>query len=385
MRCGNPGHPMSASAGGVPRDDSADYASLFLSAVPLLDVRAPVEFAKGAFPHALNLPLMDDAERHQVGLRFKQGGQAEAIALGERLVSGSLRAQRLAGWAQFAQAHPDGYLYCFRGGLRSGYVQRWLREAGIHYPRVRGGYKAMRGFLLQTLDEAWTGCDFVVLGGMTGTGKTELLAPLAHGLDLEHHARHRGSSFGRRLAPQPAQVDFDNALAIDLLRKRHDGLRRFVVEDEGQAIGACSLPFALYQLMQRRPMIWLEDTLENRVARILRDYVIEARAEAEQALGAEAGHALYAARLRQGLDGIRKRLGGLRHRDLGALLDAALAAEQRGEGTERHRDWIGALLTGYYDPMYAYQRQQKQARIVFAGPPDAVRDYLRADASRARD
>jgi tRNA 2-selenouridine synthase len=101
------------------REDTQDYRSLFLKDTPLMDVRAPVEFSKGAFPNAINLPLMIDSERQAVGLRYKQRGQASAIELGHQLVSGSLRDARIQAWIAFAQAHPEGYLYCFLGGLRS--------------------------------------------------------------------------------------------------------------------------------------------------------------------------------------------------------------------------------------------------------------------------
>ncbi|MGO4610979.1 tRNA 2-selenouridine(34) synthase MnmH, partial [Variovorax sp. 2RAF20] len=89
-------------------------------------------------------------------------GQQAAIVLGHQLVSGEIKAARIQAWTDFARANPDGYLYCFRGGLRSQIVQQWLKdEAGIDYPRVGGGYKAMRTFLLETVDQAVEQCDFV--------------------------------------------------------------------------------------------------------------------------------------------------------------------------------------------------------------------------------
>ncbi|KCB26473.1 tRNA 2-selenouridine(34) synthase MnmH [Bordetella hinzii] len=364
------------------RDDCLNYQDLFLADVPLLDTRAPVEFAKGAFPGAVNLPLMDDRERAQVGLCYKQQGPEAAIALGHRLVSGPIKQARIQAWADFARAHPDGYLYCFRGGMRSQIVQSWLKtEAGIAYPRVTGGYKAMRSFLLGTLEQAFGQCRFVVLGGMTGTGKTDVLRELPNALDLEHHARHRGSSFGKHVLPQPVQVDFDNALAIDVLRKRHAGQSGFVVEDEGQAIGSCSLPVALYRLMQDCPMVWLEDSLQNRVQRILRDYVVDLCAEFVHHHGPGPGQEAFAQRLRQSLAGIRKRLGGLRYQQLSAMMDAALAEQAASGAVDGHRAWIAALLAQYYDPMYAYQRKLKQDRIVFSGDHQAVLDYLRQNAA----
>ena len=89
------------------RADTDDFASVLLSGVPLLDVRAPVEFAQGAFPTAINLPWMNDEERHRVGLHYKQAGQDAAIDLGHELVSSEIKAQRVAQWVRFAKEHPE--------------------------------------------------------------------------------------------------------------------------------------------------------------------------------------------------------------------------------------------------------------------------------------
>ena len=357
------------------RDNSSNYRDIFLNDLPMMDARAPVEFSKGAFPGVLNLPLMDDSERQRVGTCYKQHGQDAAIALGHQLVSGQVKAERVAAWAAFAKANPHGYLYCFRGGLRSQITQQWLAEAGIDYPRVIGGYKAMRTFLLETTEQAVSECDFVILGGLTGTGKTDVLVQLNNSLDLEGHANHRGSSFGKRASGQPAQIDFENRLAIDLLKQRARGTEQFVLEDEGRMVGSCTVPLALYQGMQRYPLVWLEDAFEDRVERILRDYVVNLCAEFIALHGEEEGFRLYAERLLQSLSNIQKRLGGERYQRLLAIMQAALD-EQRSGAVELHRDWIAGLLREYYDPMYAYQRESKAARIEFAGDQAAVIAYL---------
>lgn len=366
------------------RADTADYRSLFLNDVPMMDARAPVEFVKGAFPGVVNLPLMNDIERQKVGTCYKMHGQQAAIELGHKLVSGKVKAERIQAWADFARAHPEGYLYCFRGGLRSQIVQQWLKaEAGIEYPRVVGGYKAMRTFLLETLQQAVEQCDFVLVGGLTGTGKTEVIAAASNSLDLEGHANHRGSSFGKRASPQPAQIDFENRLAIDILKKRAAGVESFVLEDESRLIGSCSLPLELHQGMQHFPLIWLEDSFEGRVERILRDYVIDLSAEFVAAQGEEAGFPAFAARLRQSLANIVKRLGGERYQRLAAVMDAALAEQEATGRVDLHRGWIEGLLREYYDPMYAYQRESKAERIEFAGEQAAVLEYLRERARRS--
>jgi len=362
----------------------SDFRQIFLNGVPMMDVRAPVEFAQGAFPGVVNLPLMDDGERQQVGTCYKHRGQDAAIALGHQLVSGATKQARVAAWAQFAQAHPGGVLYCFRGGLRSQIVQQWLKsEAGIDYPRVQGGYKALRGFLINTLEAASAQCGFVVLSGLTGTGKTEVIAQLAHGLDLEGHANHRGSSFGHRVSGQPSQIDFENRLAIDLFQKCNQGHGAFVLEDEGRHVGSCSVPLALRQRLERAPIVCLDDGFEARVERILQDYVVQQCADFVAAFGEAEGADLFAARLLDSLDKLAKRLGGDRHRVLRATMVAALARQKDHADFALHRDWIAALVRDYYDPMYAYQRRQRADRIVFQGDRQAVLDYLRASAFTA--
>lgn len=365
------------------RDNTEHYRELFLNDTPMMDARAPVEFVKGAFPGVRNLPLMNNREREQVGTCYKRKGQQAAIDLGNELVCGALKTERIAAWAAFAQAHPEGYLYCFRGGLRSQIVQQWLKsEAGIDYPRVIGGYKALRGFLLETTAQAVEQCNFVLVGGLTGTGKTEVIAQLGNSLDLEGHANHRGSSFGKRATVQPSQIDFENALAIDILKKRASGLEQFVLEDESRTVGRCGLPLELYQHMQATPLVWLEDRFEDRVERILDDYVVKLCAEFIDVEGPEHGFALFAERLQQSLSNILKRLGGERYQQLAAIMDEALAEQARSGAVDLHRGWIESLLKEYYDPMYAFQCASKDSRIEFSGEQGAVLEYLQQRALR---
>ncbi|WP_130906848.1 tRNA 2-selenouridine(34) synthase MnmH [Pseudomonas sp. Sample_16] len=357
--------------------DCTDYRDIFLNDRPMMDARAPVEFAKGSLPGVVNLPLMNDHERQRIGTCYKQQGQQAAIELGHQLVSGAVKAERIQAWAAFARAHPDGLLYCFRGGLRSQIVQQWLKdEAGIDYPRVGGGYKAMRTFLLETVDQAVAQCDFVLLGGMTGTGKTEVLNQLSNGLDLEGYANHRGSSFGKRATGQPSNIDFENRLAVDVLKKRARGHEQFVLEDESRAVGSCALPLPLYQGMQQFPMVWLEDSLSGRVERILRDYVVDLCAEFIAVHG-DQGFTLFSERLLESLNNVQKRLGGERHQRMLVLMEQALIEQGRSGAVDLHRGWIEGLLVEYYDPMYAFQREKKGARIEFAGERGAVIEYLR--------
>ena len=364
------------------RDNSAHFRDIFIHDVPMMDVRAPVEFTKGAFPGVINLPLMNDSERQRVGTCYKEQGQQAAIELGHTLVSGDLKQARIEAWREFADSHPDGFLYCFRGGLRSQITQQWLKsEVGVQYPRIIGGYKAMRNFLIGTVEQAAAECDVVTLGGMTGTGKTEVLHALDNGLDLEGHANHRGSSFGKHATPQPGQIDFENRLAIDILKKRARHLHQFVIEDESRVVGSRAVPLTLYRTMQAAPLVWLEDDFEGRVERILKDYVIDLCAEFIAVEGIEIGFKAYAERLRHSLSSVVRRLGGERYQRLAAIMDSALEAQASSGDVDQHRGWISAMLSEYYDPMYAYQRDSKQTRIEFAGDRQAVVEYLRHRAA----
>lgn len=352
------------------------YSEIFLSGAPLIDTRAPIEFARGSFPGAINLPLMSDDERAAVGTCYKQSGQDAAIALGHQLVSGSIKSDRIAAWAAFVQQNAEGYLFCFRGGLRSQIVQRWLaEEAGLVYPRIAGGYKAMRHFLIAATDRIAAQIPLLVIGGMTGTGKTELLNKLKPTLDLEGCANHRGSGFGRLVSEQPAQIDFEHALAIRMLNLEASGAISLIVEDEGHFIGSCSIPEALYMHMQQAPILWLEDAFENRVSRILQDYVIAQRADHDQAYGVE-GAARFASHLLDSLFRIRKRLGGERYERARALMTQALACKEATGETQLHRGWISLLLSEYYDPMYQHQKQAKKARIIAAGEAQDIMAYM---------
>ena len=124
-------------------EDITDFHHLFINDIPILDLRAPIEFAQGAFSSAVNLPLMSDSERQKVGTCYKKHGQEAAISLGNKLVSGEKKEQRLLSWKTFIENNPEGYLYCFRGGLRSRTVQGWLSDAGIEYPLIKGGYNIL--------------------------------------------------------------------------------------------------------------------------------------------------------------------------------------------------------------------------------------------------
>lgn len=359
------------------RPDTADYRQLFLQNIPLLDVRAPVEFAAGSFPSAVNVPLMTNSEREQVGIAYKNEGQAAAIALGHSLVYGSTKVERVEAWRSFAEANPNGYLYCFRGGLRSQIAQDWLQEAGVNYPRVTGGYKALRRFLIDETERLLKSHDFIIVAGRTGTGKTLLLHDLEQSIDLEGLANHRGSSFGRRPDDQPSQINFENSLAVSLMWACSNSGGPLFIEDESARIGQLALPLAMVSEMPKWPMVMIEEPLEARIDVIHRDYVTGLLAEFVDVEGEQA-FKLFADFLTSALYRVRKRLGGVKYNEINQLLQIAIEAHEKCGDTDLHRAWIKALLTDYYDPMYDYQLSKKDQPVLFRGSRADVLKWCQA-------
>lgn len=364
------------------RPDTSDYLALFLNNTPLLDVRAPAEFAKGHLPGAINIALMNDDERHRVGICYKEQGQSKAIELGHQLVKDDTKAQRLEAWKRFCIQCPNGYLYCFRGGLRSNLSRQWIAEAGIDYPLVKGGYKAMRRFLIDQLEQQIAEGRFYILSGRTGTGKTRVLNTLPNPIDLEGLANHRGSSFGRRVTPQPSQINFENQLAAAMLQARHRRSGPIYLEDESRLVGCCALPISLRERMLTAPIMVLERPMAERIDIIRREYVEDMLADYTARDGEQAGWLNFSGYLLSALDRIRKRLGGERHVQLRSLMESALAQQAENGASDGHNAWIKNLLELYYDPMYDYQLGRKPGTVVMRGGPDAITQWVEQASSQ---
>ncbi|RDH82697.1 MAG: tRNA 2-selenouridine(34) synthase MnmH [endosymbiont of Galathealinum brachiosum] len=354
-----------------------DYRSLFLNQTPLLDVRAPVEFSQGAFPFAENFPLINDKERETIGIKYKNMGQDEAIKLGHNLVQGDIKEERVNHWQSFFDQYPQGVLYCFRGGMRSKISQQWIYEkTGIIFPRVKGGYKAMRRYLIDELENSVENIQPIMLGGRTGIGKTILLDKLKQQIDLEGLFHHRGSVFGKHVTAQPSQIDIENNLSISLIRHLDNQVSQIVFEDEAPNIGSRRIPEILYNKMQQSPLIQLEATVDERINITFHEYIIEALAEHQQHYGDDAGFEKWSMQLIEAIDKIQRRLGGVRHKQLKSLLTYAIDQQRENNITEFHRDWIKSLLVDYYDPMYDYQFSKKVERVVFKGSHNEVLEFL---------
>ena len=350
-------------------EDTSNFRELFLQDTPLLDVRAPVEFERGAFPNAINIPLLDDRQREQIGIRYKQAGQDEAVKLGLELATPEIREQRLRQWLEFCNAHPQGFIYCFRGGLRSRTTQQWIREQGVDYPLVRGGYKAMRRYLIDQLDNAAEQLPLVCIGGLTGVGKTRVLRRIRGHIDLEGLANHRGSAFGRDAEDrQPGPIDWENRVAIEFVKhgNRYPGLPVFV-EDEGRCIGRITIPDKLYAAMLKAPRAILQVDLPRRIELIAEDYIENAWPAYRQAHG-DAAEVEFSGFVLDNLARIQKRLGGERYKRVREIFTSGLREFFASGDVSEFSEGIRILLEQYYDPMYRYQIETKKPEILFEGP-----------------
>lgn len=240
----------------------------------LIDVRSPSEFAGDHLPGAINLPVLDDAQRAEIGAEYVRGSKFEARRRGAALVARNI-ADHLEGPLSSVGGGYRPLVYCWRGGQRSGAMVAVMDQVGWPVTVLEGGYRTWRRQVVAGLYDQPLPHRLVLLDGPTGAGKTALLSSLAaegaQTLDLEALAGHRGSLFGATAAGQPSQKAFESALHDAL--SRLDPVRPVIVEAESSRIGRRALPQSLWAAMKAAPTVRLDARLRDRVARILADYV----------------------------------------------------------------------------------------------------------------
>ncbi len=357
------------------RDNSADFRRIFVEDIPLLDVRAAVEYQCGSFPNAVNRPLLDNQQRQLIGTEYKKKGQDAAIVLGNKLATKAVHQSRIDSWKPFVDSHPEGYLFCFRGGLRSRISQQWLSEAGQPYPFIEGGYKAMRRFLIDELDRYSDQAPILRVSGLTGTAKTALIIGLHNGVDLEGLANHRGSAFGCRPGGQPSQINFENSLAIDFIKRDAAGSQCFILEDEGRMVGRCNIPLRLRERMAISPLVVVDMSFNDRIENLRRDYIYDSIAENQAYYGKEKGIEAFGRSLLNALERITRRLGSERYNKMKLLLEQAVMAQNIARTDELLVEVMSGLMKDYYDPMYQYQLSKKLDKLVMRGSWQEVRDF----------
>jgi tRNA 2-selenouridine synthase len=237
----------------------------------VLDVRTPAEFVQGHIPGAVNLPLFSDEERAEIGTLYKQVSREAAFMRGLEIVG-----PRMADLVRIAEALAparEALVHCWRGGQRSESVAWLLETAGFKTAVLEGGYKAYRRHVLDFFE--FVPHKFLVLGGPTGSGKTELLEIMrqmgAQTIDLEKLARHKGSSFGGLgEMDQPSSEQFENDLAHQI--EQLDPRRPVWIEHESRGIGKVFLPDSFWKYLQENPLILADPGREARLNRALAMY-----------------------------------------------------------------------------------------------------------------
>jgi tRNA 2-selenouridine synthase len=238
--------------------------------LPVVDVRSPSEFNSGHIPGAFNIPLFDDSQRATVGTTYKKEGRIKAILKGLELIGPSI-SSKLEIAIKLANGN-NLLIHCWRGGMRSEAMAWLFSLGGIETEILDEGYKSYRHFVLEKLGEKR---NYIILGGLTGSGKTEILKELkAQGhqvIDLEGIACHKGSAFGSLgQPPQPTSEHFANLLLNEL--SKTDKNLPVWLEDESKNIGTVYLPDQFYFNMQESPVIALIMNVETRMPRLLKEY-----------------------------------------------------------------------------------------------------------------
>lgn len=298
----------------------------------MVDVRSEGEFKEGHIPGAVNIPILNDEERVAVGTDYKQKGQAEAIKTGFRLVGP--RFLEIINHAERVAAGKELLVHCWRGGMRSSNFCQILGMAKIRTHQLLGGYKVYRERALASYKIPMK---LHVIGGYTGSGKSEILRALHQRgeqiVDLEALASHKGSAFGGlMMPPQPTTEQFQNDLFESL--SRLDTSRRIWVEDESIAVGKIFLPEDFWRQLTSAPVFEIGVEKAIRIERLVKEY---GHADKQEFLAA--------------MTNITKKLGGQNFKEAKEKLfedDMATTID---------------LLLNYYDKAYRTGLQNKQHRI----------------------
>lgn len=307
--------------------------------VPVIDVRSPGEFRHAHIPRALSVPLFTDEQRVVIGTAYKKESRAVAVDHGLEFFSERMKAipsevkKILLDYPfSFPAGSKEILIHCWRGGMRSEAVGWLLSLYGYKIYLLNGGYKAFRRWVLSQFEKKYS---LKVLGGYTGSGKTELLKELKRKgmtvIDLEDLANHKGSAFGSLgEKAQPGHEMFENLLAIELFKTHNNGevysintMQEIWIEDESVHIGAVGIPKIFWQQMRNSPLIFLDIPFEERVNSISNTYGVFDKKE------------LTACILK-----IQKRLGGLNTKNAISLLE------------ENNLKGAFSILLKYYDKMY---------------------------------
>jgi len=297
----------------------------------IIDVRSPAEYEHAHIPGALTLPLFDNEQRAMIGTTYKKQSREAAIKAGLPLFGNKMlpMIETVEAWIKDRQKEndltkPTIYLHCWRGGMRSAAVAWLLDLYGYKVVQLIGGYKAYRNWVLEQFTIPYS---LKVVGGYTGSGKTEILHALKEKnyavIDLEGLANHKGSAYGAiGQLPQPSQEMFENIVAKKLFEENKNN-NSIWIEDESQRIGTVLIPTPLFHLMRSSPCYFITIPFEQRLNFIMEGY------------GSFDPKSLIEATMR-----IQKRLGGLETKTAVDYITAGSLKE------------AFSILLKYYDKWY---------------------------------
>lgn len=316
----------------------------------IIDVRTPLEFAEDHIPGSVNIPILNNAERAQVGIVYKEQGAETARILGLKLTCHRFPTI-VSEVSEAANGRPI-LVYCWRGGLRSESVSILMEMTGHPVFKLAGGYKSFRNTVSSFFESFSLPVQLIVLHGMTGSGKTEFLLQLPDSrwtaIDLEGLARHRGSAFGSiGLGEQPSQKIFETMLWNTFRLAPPD--RPIVLEGESKRIGQITLPGNMYEVMAESTKIWCNVSIPTRVKRLTAEYAKEE----------------YRQPMAEALERIRKKLGGAQYEALKCrLADWDIPGLAQG------------LIEGYYDKFYYKVRKWEPQGSISLEDYDAAEESL---------
>lgn len=355
-----------------------ELLEMILQKTPLIDVRAPIEYSLGKIPGAVNIPLLDDDQRAEVGTAYKKQGADAALSLGYKLINPEVREIRLRAWRTYAQQYPNAKVYCFRGGLRSQLTVKALAETGLQLPIISGGFKRFRSFAMSQIESASKNESFLNVSGFTGSGKTDFLRKISSRFricDLEKAAHHRGSSFGAFQSGQATQVDFEHELAAEFVRTKTHGAGCILIEDESRLIGRNVIPSSLFKRISTAPMIVLERPRTERAHYLIKTYLFDTYGLTDGFIDPN-----ILSRLRNDLNtsltGIERRLGGATFKVMLSEINDALAAHEKTGKIEAHFNWVEKILEVYYDPLYLHHISKQTERIIARGSENELLNFL---------
>ena len=203
---------------------------------------------------------------------------------------------------------------------------------------------------------------WMIIGGLTGSGKTALLSQFKETIDLEKIANHRGSAFGKNISPQPSQADFENELTLKYINHSHSNI---LLEDESRSIGRVTLPGTWYEKMQSSKLVVLKISTDERVNNILDEYVLQILKTSNN-VQELLNQYLFS------LEKIKKRLGDKLFKEISDLMIKAFKMNH----LDSHKKWISKLLIEYYDPMYNYKLKLRKEYIVHIGDDISCFNYI---------